>query len=86
MEKKDFYHVFNKNDIFFLKMTHFTKNNVFHDYFVFLQHYDSVNHSDDFCPVLSRSQNIVPRDHILSQKPTSETGKKIDKNRHQKLT
>ena len=45
--------------VFFQKLTYFTKNNIFHIYFVFLQCHDVINHSDDFCPILSRSQNTV---------------------------
>ena len=48
-----------------LKMTCFTKNYIFHIDYLFLQYYDTVNHSNDFCPILSRSQNIV-HCHVFS--------------------
>ena len=40
-------------------MTKYDKNNIFHIYFIILQYYNMRYPSDDFCPILSRSQNTV---------------------------
>ena len=40
-------------------MTKNEKNDIFYIYYVILQYYKMINPSGDFCPILSRSQNIV---------------------------
>ena len=45
------------------------KNNIFHIYFVISQYNNITNPSGDFCPILSRSQNIVhPNDQSMAAK------------------
>ena len=41
------------------RMTKYDKNNIFHIFFIILQYYNMRYPSDDFCPILSRSQNTV---------------------------
>ena len=41
------------------RMTKNDKNNIFHIFFIILQYYNMRYPSDDFCPILSRSQNTV---------------------------
>ena len=41
------------------KMKKNEENNTFHIYYVILQYQNIINTSGDFCPILSRSQNIV---------------------------
>ena len=41
------------------RMTKNDKNNIFHIFFIILQCYNMRYPSDDFCPILSRSQNTV---------------------------
>ena len=48
-----------KNDKKWQEMTKNEKNDIFYIYYVILQYYKMINPSGDFCPILSRSQNIV---------------------------
>ena len=54
----------NKND---KKLKKNEKNNIFHIYHIVLQCYNIINPSADFCPILSRSQNIVGRLDLAGQ-------------------
>ena len=48
-----------KNDKKRQEMTENEKNDISYIYYVILQYYKMINPSGDFCPILSRFQNIV---------------------------
>ena len=55
-----------RNDKKWQEMTKNEKNDIFYIYYVILQYYKMINPSGDFCPILSRSQNIVPWFKVMS--------------------